>query len=277
MKKIFLALFLLLIFLTFGSQLALAQEKERVNVYFFWGKGCPHCADEKPFLEKLQSKYEQIEIKDYEVWYSQDNRDLLVKVGRGLDVNVSGVPFTVVGEQSFNGWYSEDSTGKAIEDAVQCALNNGCKDVVGEFLTPRKNSNEPCECEKEDKTVIPEIIKIPLLGELKVRNLSLPVLTIVLGGLDGFNPCAMWTLLFLISLLLGMKDKKRRWILGSVFIIASALVYFVFMAAWLNLLLFIGLIVWVRIINDRYQYQIQPIVSLNWRHSYGDNRSFNDF
>jgi hypothetical protein len=57
----------------------------------------------------------------------------------------------------------------------------------------------------------------------------------------------MWVLLFLISLLLGMKDKKRRWILGITFIVASAFVYFLFMAAWLNLILFIGFIIWVRI------------------------------
>lgn len=69
-----------------------------------------------------------------------------------------------------------------------------------------------------------------------------------MGALDGFNPCAMWTLLFLISLLLGMKDKKRMWILGATFIVASASVYFMFMAAWLNLILFLGLVIWVRII-----------------------------
>ena len=68
-----------------------------------------------------------------------------------------------------------------------------------------------------------------------------------MGILDGFNPCAMWTLVFLISLLLGMKDKKRMWILGTTFIIASAGVYFLFMAAWLNLILFLGFIIWIRI------------------------------
>ena len=82
---------------------------------------------------------------------------------------------------------------------------------------------------------------------INIKNFSLPLLTVILGGLDGFNPCAMWTLLFLISLLLGMENKKRMWILGSAFIISSALVYFMFMVAWLNLLLFLGFIVWVRI------------------------------
>lgn len=93
-----------------------------------------------------------------------------------------------------------------------------------------------------------KIINLPLLGKINIHQFSLPVLTILIGVLDGFNPCAMWTLLFLISLLLGMKNRKKMWILGTAFIAASAFVYFIFMSAWLNLLLFLGFVIWVRII-----------------------------
>ena len=67
-----------------------------------------------------------------------------------------------------------------------------------------------------------------------------------MGALDGFNPCAMWTLLFLISLLLEIENRKRMWILGTAFIVASASVYFLFMSAWLNLILFLGFVIWIR-------------------------------
>ena len=70
----------------------------------------------------------------------------------------------------------------------------------------------------------------------------------IIGLLDGFNPCAMWALLFLITLLLGMENRKRMWLLGSLFIVASGAVYFVFMAAWLQLLLFLGMIATIRIV-----------------------------
>jgi len=244
-------LLLALLVLLFVVKPVFAQEKQ-VNVYFFWGEGCPHCAHEKPYLEKLENKYPEVKIYDFEVWNSGDNRKLLIEVGKKLNTNVSGVPFTVVGEQHFTGWLNEEMTGIAIEDAVQCVLRDGCRDVVGEILAsqqqPQIQEEEPCECEGEQRSAIPPKISLPLVGEVDTKNLSLPVLTVILGGLDGFNPCAMWTLLFLISLLLGMKDKKRRWILGTTFIAASAFVYFLFMAAWLNLLLFVGFIVWVRII-----------------------------
>jgi len=68
-----------------------------------------------------------------------------------------------------------------------------------------------------------------------------------MGFLDGFNPCAMWALVFLIGLLLGVRDRARMWLFGLTFIAASALVYFLFMAAWLNVILFFGMLVWVRV------------------------------
>ena len=246
LAKIFLVLLVLVVI----AKPAFAQEK-RANIYFFWGEGCPHCVHEKPFLEELKNKYPEVKVYDFEVWNSADNRKLLIEVGKKLNTNVSAVPFTVIGEKYVSGWLNEQTTGDAIENAVECVLKDGCRDVVGEVLVsqqPQPQKEEPCECEEEQKLAIPVKISLPLIGEINTKNLSLPLLTVILGGLDGFNPCAMWTLLFLISLLLGMKDKKRRWILGTAFIVASALVYFLFMAAWLNLLLFVGFIVWVRIL-----------------------------
>jgi len=225
------------------TQADFSTSNKEINVYFFWGHGCPHCSDEKPFLEKLEQKYSNLKVHSFEVTGSKENVDLLKKTGKELNANVSGIPFTVIGEHYFAGWYSEEITGTAIESAVQCALQNSCRDIVGSLITPIA----PFSGQQGGGT-IPEKIKLPLLGEIKVKEFSLPILTILIAGLDGFNPCAMWVLLFLITLLLGMKDKKRMWILGSVFIICSAFVYFLFMSAWLNLFLFLGFVLWVRII-----------------------------
>ncbi len=232
----------------FGAENAFASEK--VNIYFFWGEGCPHCSKEKPFLEKMEEKYPEVKVYDFEIWNNSENRSLLVETGKKLNVNISGVPFTVVGEKHFTGWLSEATTGKEIEDAIQCALASGCEDPVGDILFPNQKGDQgqdSCGCE-EESSGIPSEIELAFIGKISPSDFSLPVLTVILGGIDGFNPCAMWVLLFLISLLLGMKDKKRRWILGTAFIVASAFVYFLFMAAWLNLILFLGVIVWVRVL-----------------------------
>jgi len=101
--------------------------------------------------------------------------------------------------------------------------------------------------QKEKEIKDPVMVTIPGRGEVDVGKWSLPILSVVLGFLDGFNPCAMWVLLFLISLLLGMEDRKRMWILGLTFIGASGLVYLLFMTAWLKFFLFVGFIPIVRI------------------------------
>jgi hypothetical protein len=80
-----------------------------------------------------------------------------------------------------------------------------------------------------------------------LRGLSLPALTVLLAAADGFNPCAMWVLVFLIGLLAGMRDRMRMWLLGITFLLVSSAVYFAFMAAWLNMLLLLGMIVWLRV------------------------------
>ena len=104
------------------------------------------------------------------------------------------------------------------------------------------------DCDEYINDYISYKVKLPLIGEVKLKNLTLPLVTVVIGLADGFNPCAMWVLLFLISMLIGMKDKKRMWILGSTFLLTSALIYLIFMMSWLNLANLLISVVWVRVI-----------------------------
>lgn len=242
MKKLYLYLFGgILFFLSWVNISAAATE---TNIYFFWGEGCPHCLKEKVFLQNFVEENTSINLYDYEVYYNRDNQKNLQTISRTLGFSIQGVPITIIGDQPLVG-FSEAITPAEIERRVEMCQQLGCPDETGKILGIEKKepTTEPIvENSKSTK------IKVPFFQEIETKDFSLPVLTIILGALDGFNPCAMWVLLFLISLLLGMKDKKRMWILGSAFIAASALVYFLFMAAWLNLILFLGFIVWIRIL-----------------------------
>lgn len=228
-----------------------AQSKP-VNIYLFWAKGCPHCTKEKDFLLEIEKKYEgKVAISYFEITEDRDNAKLLLEAGEILKADISGIPFTVIGTDYITGWYNSDSTGKLLEEKIFNAIKGDCDDVVGKLIEPnKKDSENNNQCPETDggNKGLPKKINVPLFGEIDLGKLSIPVLTVVIGALDGFNPCAMWVLLFLISLLLGIGDKKRMWILGSAFIFASALVYFLFMSAWLNVFLFLGFVLWVRII-----------------------------
>jgi glutaredoxin len=249
MKKILISIFSFLFVFSFFTQFVHA-DTNAVNAYLFYGSGCPHCAKERQFLSNvLINKYPDLKIHEYEVYYSSKNISLFEKVATKLKSDASGVPFLIIGDQYFVG-YSDSISPIEIEQRVkQCSVEN-CPDsvasIVGVSLTSNISTNENIVQDEGDKGE--KIIDLPLIGKVDALKYSLPALTVVIGLLDGFNPCAMWTLLFLISLLLGMKDRKRMWILGATFIVASASVYFIFMAAWLNLILFLGFVIWIRIL-----------------------------
>ncbi|MDP2045539.1 MAG: hypothetical protein Q8L00_04920, partial [Deltaproteobacteria bacterium] len=226
-----------------ASPLAHAANKP-VTVYLFWTTGCPHCVHEKEFLAALKRRDQALEVVALEVSGSRENRELFQKVGKLLQVDVSGVPFTVIGNQYVIGWQDEWTTGRAIETAIGEARSRGAPDLVAGLLA----APGPSLPGGAEKPAVPEILTLPVLGQVNLKYLSLGAVTVLIGGLDGFNPCAMWVLVFLITLLLGMEDRRRMWVLGSAFIIASGTVYFLFMTAWLNLLVFLGFIFWIRVI-----------------------------
>jgi len=254
-RNILFLIFSFFIFL-FSANISLAAND--LNIYFFWGDGCPHCAKEGAYLNMLKNEYSNINIYDFEIYNHSDNVSILQKISQDLKLRIDGVPFVIIGNQQFVG-FSDISTPDELKTRIEFCLNNKCQDSVADIIGLEKSSHSEQKGDSNSDQNIKESLEsentennrdvnLPIIGKIDTTSFSLPLLTIIMGGLDGFNPCAMWTLLFLISLLLGMKDKKRMWILGIVFILVSASVYFLFMAAWLNSILFLGLIIWVRII-----------------------------
>jgi len=231
------------------------QAQNTVTAHLFYGNSCPHCAKERLYLKDLQDKYQNFNLIEYEIYNNLSNSLLLQKVASTLNTEGGGVPFLVIGDKSYVG-FAEGITTKEIEARVVECSNKVCDDAVSPIIHPETRlSPEPISQKETNQDVLnkpqkglDKHINIPIFGSVELSTLSLPILTLVMALLDGFNPCAMWTLLFLISLLLGLKDRKRMWILGATFIITSSLVYFLFLAAWLNLFLFIGFVVWIRLL-----------------------------
>ena len=245
-KRALLFGYLVLVFLCIGPscpQPTSAADKP-VTVYLFWTIGCPHCLHEKEFLAALERRDQAIKVVALEVSASRENLELFQKVGKLLQADISGVPFTVIGNQYVIGWQDEATTGRAIETAIGEARSRGAPDLVAGLLA----APGPTLPGGADKPAVPETLTLPVFGQVNLKYLSLGAITVIIGALDGFNPCAMWVLIFLINLLLGMEDRRKMWVLGSAFIIASGAVYFLFMTAWLNILVFLGFIFWIRII-----------------------------
>lgn len=253
MKKLILAiiLFIVLIPNTFA--------KEKVNIYLFYGKECPHCEQLKEKLEYIKDSY-PIKVYMYEIWHNDNNRDLAIKAAEKLNTTLSGVPFFIVNNTAMSG-YSSSSTLNLIKYNINLALASTEEDILLELgdITNSdvydfsiiesngdiKNTDE--EITEDDINM--GVVTIPFINkEVDLKPFSLPIVAIIMGAVDGFNPCAMWILLFLISMLLTMKDKKKRLILGITFLVTSALVYLLFMVAWLNFTNFVMTIPWIKLL-----------------------------
>lgn len=222
----------------------------RVDVYLFWAQGCPHCERAIAFLERLEREEAGVRVHYLEVSRDAANRAAFLEVLRGNGIDEVAVPLVLVGEKFSVGYLDDATSGRAIREDVLACRALGCADRVGPVLARaggRADAGDAAANPARRAPAVPESVNLPLLGKVALADLSLPALTVVLGAVDGFNPCAMWTLVFLIGLLVGMKDRLRRWTLGTAFVAASALVYYLIMAAWLNALLFLGMVAWIRV------------------------------
>ena len=229
MKKYLLLLFSLFIFLPINrfaladdyedvlyEKLEVEKKEDVVNIYLFYSNTCPHCAKEEKVLNQLEEEYgDKIKVFRYEVNDDVDNLLLMYDVKELLNVEGSktGVPFTVIGKEYYLG-YSE---------------------WVGNDL--EKQIRHDLELDTQEETVVEKgKVTLPLLGEVSATDTAVGVAAVILGFVDGFNPCAMWVLLFIISMLFGMKDRRKMFILGFAFLFTSALFYFLSMLG-INLIL----------------------------------------
>ena len=251
MKKLILLLCTFLLFFVNIHLVDASEEKNLVNIYLFHSNTCPHCSEEKELLEELEDKYDNIRIYKYEV-NTDENYKLLNEVANLMDTQVTGVPFTVIGDKVYKGFSYENSKSKFIR-TIEYYSEYGYKDVVGEYIgnieLPKYEVNtnnisiDEYISEKESYK-----LNIPIIGTVELKSFTLPVIAILIGLVDGFNPCAMWVLLFLISMLIGMKDKKRMLILGVTFLLTSSLIYLLFMIAWLNAATLLLTVNWFRLV-----------------------------
>ncbi len=244
MKKI---LYFIIFIVLFFPSIVFANEKE-MNIYLFYGDGCPHCAAEEKFLDNYLADKPYIKLHKYEIWYDRENANKYIKVHELLDDNSSGIPYLIIGNNSIVG-YSSEGTPEAIKNAINYYKNYNYKDKVGIYLgvvSESETGDEEVIDDDGNETYETSEFDIPIIGKKNANEVPLVLSSIIIGLVDGFNPCAMWILLFLISMLLGMKNKKRMWALGITFLVSSALVYFLFLISWLNLALFLNKIIYIR-------------------------------
>ena len=197
----------------------------KVSVNFFYLPTCPHCAEQKPIISELASEMSGVSFVMHDA-STPEGSQLFYKFASeaGMDLSRLAVPTTFVGKKPLVGSHSKEQIKQEI---LYC--QNNC---VGEQASETQAQQKAVSGVKE--------FELPFVGRTDLTALSLPALAIILGLIDGFNPCAMWVLVYLIALLINVNDKKKFWIIIGSFVLASGALYFLFMTAWLNAFLLLG-------------------------------------
>jgi len=205
---------------------AQVQETEGMTVHFFYLPTCPHCAEQKPIIEDLIKEMPDVNFIYHDASSSEGSALFYqLSAEAGLDTSRLGVPTLFVGKHPLVGVHTKEQIKEAILDC-----QNNCKD-----------GSEHNATTQEVKTSFTDY-ELPFIGRTDLTTYSLPALAIVLGLIDGFNPCAMWVLVYLIGVLIGLNDRKKIWIIVGSFVLASGILYFLFMTAWINIFLLVGYI-----------------------------------
>jgi hypothetical protein len=204
----------------------------RVHLYFFWSMRCPHCLEARPEVESLAQAQPWIVLHSLELTRHRENVERYVAMAAELGQQAQSVPAFLYCGQMWVGWGGDDISRDSLMSSLKDCRRRAS---AGETIGPGEASGFTRNTR----------LNLPLLGSLDTGSLSLPALTVLIAGMDAFNPCAFFVLLFLLSLLVHQQDRRRMALIGGVFVLFSGLMYFAFMAAWLGLFRIMGSLPWV--------------------------------
>ena len=250
-----------------------------VDFYFFHSLTCPHCQAARPFIEQMAAEEPWLRLHEVEISQSQANAERFSQMAASVGEEVSGVPAYFYCGNMAVGFDTAESMGVALrESVVNCRDYLQANVAVAAPAAPA-GAAAPAAGESADATraeaaagaagaagagaaagaeqateavalpgaaqaaSVAPAVTLPWLGEVTAESaagMSLPLLTVVIAGLDAFNPCAFFVLMFLLSLMVHAGSRARMLLIGATFVLISGLVYFLFMAAWLNVFLLLG-------------------------------------
>jgi len=205
-----------------------------VRLHFFYTPTCPHCQAAQPFVTELEQRLPWLDVERYSVKDNRTNARLYYETAQSLGVEALSVPGFLFCETVMIGYDRPATTGADLERALQDCRT---RQVAGATGSARTAANSTATTLAAGS---PQSVSLPFIGKLDSASWSLPALTVVLAGVDAFNPCAFFVLLFLLSLLVHARSRARMLVVGGIFVLFSGLAYFVFMAAWLNVFLIAG-------------------------------------
>ncbi|CAG7857681.1 hypothetical protein MCAMS1_02600 [biofilm metagenome] len=201
--------------------------------------GCPHCAQAELFLQDLNREQPKLRFVIHDIAFEPAALQRLQVLAKQQGLTSARVPAFHVGGQLIVGFSDVNNTGQLIREAL---VQNQGEQYQDSLETCGAEQKPTCDGKAKVPTAAAQPIEINFFGfNISLDKVGLPLFTLAIGLLDGFNPCSLWVLLLMISLLAPMNNRLRMFVIAGSFIVVEGLAYFIFMTAWLNLFLIIGL------------------------------------
>jgi cytochrome c biogenesis protein CcdA/glutaredoxin len=191
------------------------------ELLFFWGDGCPHCADQKRFHDGLRTDFPDLVIREHEVWYDEANRDLFRRTAAAAGIEPSGVPTTFYGDRVWVGY--SDQIGREIRATIEAVYTGA----------------DPPPPERT-------VIDVPLLGAVDVGGRSIIASTLIIGFVDGINPCSLWVLSILLALVLHSGSRRRVAVVGGTFLVITSGMYGLYIAGAYSVFAYAQFLPWIQ-------------------------------
>lgn len=220
--------------------LVFANEKNNLNLYLFYGKECPHCESLMNYLDSYIGDKSNIKLYKYEVWHDKENLKKFEEVHKIMIDSNNGVPYLIIGNTAISG-YSEKLTPDRINSSIEYYSYIKFEDKVGMYLGVISENDD---IDKNNN--LTNNMDVPIFGKKDVRKFPILLSTIVIGLTYGVNLKNLWILLFLLSMMLIVDNKKKKCFFGITYLFVCGLICFLFLLSWLNLDSILGDIIYIR-------------------------------
>ncbi len=249
---------------------SLQENDNKVVVYFFWGNGCPHCAQTGIFLDELQQQNPRLEVQSFEVWYDEENSKLLGMVAAGFGFEPQFVPTVFIGDRYWTGF--SDDIAVDMKNTIEQYMSSGDPNTAAQYLNGAVGASLPHEAQATEKpsvtatateapqqTPTPEAtetqppnyqreVNLPLIGRVDLSHQSALITTLIIALVDGFNPCSIWVLSMLLSITLHSGSRKKVLLIGLVFLTVTAAVYALFISGLFTVFKVVRFMGWIQVV-----------------------------
>ncbi len=215
-----------------------AQKNEELCIHVFLDN-CSECQNTENYLKDIDEKY-NIEIKKYDINEEEDKQAFQEFKDRyGLKVNL--YPTLFIGDRYLTG---EGPIKTALEGEIETCLEEGCPCPLSKVRPFTPITGKPEDVTTDEK----QTIKIPLIGEVDLSSMSLGFVTALIAFVDGFNPCSLWVLTFLLGIVIYTGSRKKIVLVGLTFLLVTTTAYGLFMLGLLNVFMYVSHLFWIKVL-----------------------------